>query len=127
MSKSVENRHQVCPPSFADENTAPTHAESKGSSSPPPTGLGAKSVFPKDTNAFAAMKRMAASKMAESKSTPGKNNTKGKSRSGGFGRLLVDVTNEQKSEQCDEDEKVAMDMQCDEALSMASQWMQVRV
>ena len=110
MSKSIDIRNQVCPPVFADENDVAMHgAQAKGG----------KSAFG-NPSAMMAMKKLAASKMAESKSS----SSSGK-KSGAFGRLLTDVGNEQKIEQSENDEKLAMEIQCDEALSMASQWMQL--
>jgi len=104
---------QVTPPIFNDENEFPhpiAKAEAKDS------------AFPKSSSAFGAMKAAAMKKIAAEAKNGGDSKKSGGSM---FGKLLQDVTNEQKDEQVYQDEKVALDIQCDEALNMASQWMQL--
>ncbi len=132
MSKGYDNRFMVCPPTFNDENECPNLAEAKQSH----VGLknhgysGKDTSFPQDKGVLSAMMRAANMDMskftkAEAKDIPGKT---GRSRGGGtFNRLLVDVTNEQQAEQAERDEKHALDVQCEDALDTARQWMQVRI
>lgn len=125
MSKTCRNTNQVCPPIFNDENECPTYAEDKHVA--PGKGSVKSSCFPSDKGVLSEM--MKAAKMDMSKMT--KADAKGvdgkavSRRGGAFGRLLSDVTNEQNAEQCERDEKHALDVQCDDALAMASQWMQM--
>lgn len=109
-SKSVDLRNMVCPPTFNDEN-APINSKVADMEN----RADAKTSFPTDKGAFASMMKLANMKKADHKS----------SGKGAFGRLLADVTNDQKEEQVNQDEKHALDIQCDEALHMASQWMQM--
>jgi len=125
MSKACDNRSMVCPPIFNDENECPYGAEDEHVA--PGKGSAKSTCFPSDKGVLNEMMKAAKldmSKMtkADAKSVGGKAARRG---GGGFGRLLSDVTNEQQAEQCDRDEKHALDLQCDDALDMASQWMQM--
>lgn len=105
----------VQPPMVNDENSYP-RSESKDSNS-------------KNMRA-GLMKLAAANNMnnmkAESKDGDVSYTKDGRARpprsKGTFGRLLSDVTNEQKSEITVDDERVAVETQCNEALEMASEW-----
>jgi len=125
MSKACDDRSMVCPPIFNDENECPSYAEDKHVA--PGKMFTKSSCFPSDKGVLNEMMKAAKLDMpkmtkADAKSVGGKGARRG---GGAFGRLLSDVTNEQQAEQCERDEKHALDLQCDDALDMASQWMQM--